>query len=113
MRQALAALARSTEALTRAVARRDEVALATALDTRREAFERLRDALDGEPSEADAEVLARIARLDSVIGEAARLTQENLRAELEEIRRARAAVAGLRQGEGQAEEPPRFVSRRA
>lgn len=102
-------LERSTEALARAVATGDEVALATALDARRGAFERVARQLGEDPPREVQEALARVARLDAEISRQAREVLEAIRQELHELRRMRDSVRSL---EAPAP-PPRFVSRRA
>lgn len=105
---ALDALIRSSDALGDAVASADPVALATALDARREAVEWLmahRDALSPEVRAA----MAKVAERDASLAERATESLGEVRAELAELRRAHGSLRALARDET----PPRFVSRRA
>lgn len=100
------ALVRSTAALEKAIETEDLVGLATALQTREEAFETLRrqGSLDRETRTA----LASLGDRDRVLEVRAREQLEAARTELAGLRQARRALRAVR-----GEAPPRFVSRRA
>ena len=106
-RRIIDVLVRSTAALERAVETEDLIGLATALQTREEAFA----TLERESVSLDTEartVLTSLGDHDRVLEVKARERLEHARAELAGIRQARRT---LRTARGEA--PPRFVSRRA
>jgi hypothetical protein len=89
MRHEVSALPSLCEVLTQAVESGDEVALATALAARAEAFALLQQA---GPDPGEREILKWVAREDQRILALAREAQEVLRAELSELRQLRAAT---------------------